>query len=545
VLLHLRRPAEALASLEQALTLREDHSDAHYNRGIALRALGEPAAAVASFDKALALRPDHADAHYNRGIALRDLKRLDAAIAGFDRALALNGDHRYAFCAMADAALAACDWSRTAVLAAELENHVVQQRSFIAPFTLLEYGSAPSLHLQCARTAAADKLPAVPLPSGGSVQPRQRLRIAYLSADFYRHATAFLMAELFELHDRSRFEIIGISFGADDGSDMRARLTKAFDQFHDVRSWSDREVAQLLRDLDVAIAVDLKGHTQDARLGILAHRGAPIQVSYLGYPGTTGADFIDYVIADKTVLPFDEQPFYTEKIVHLPDCYQVNDSKRPIAPREPTRLDAGLPEHGFVFCCFNNSYKIAPPVFEIWMRLLRDIDGSVLWLLHDNEAARQNLMREAAVRAVDPERLVFAGRLELAEHLARHRLADLFLDTLPYNAHTSASDALWAGLPLLTCCGASFAGRVATSLLRAAGLADLATRDLGEYEALALRLARDPRELRAVRDRLAANRSTCALFDTDRFRGRIEAAYRMMWDLRSRGESPRSFSVEA
>jgi protein O-GlcNAc transferase len=300
----------------------------------------------------------------------------------------------------------------------------------------------------------------------------------------------------------------------------------------------------LLNELHIDIAIDLKGYTQDARSGILAHRPAPIQVSYLGYPGTMGADFIDYVIADKTVLPFDQQPFYAEKIVHLPDCYQVNDSRREIAARTPTRREAGLPHEGFVFCCFNNNYKITPPVFDVWMRLLGTVAGSVLWLLQDNSDAKENLCKEAAVRGIDPARLVFAGRLEHEEYLARYRLADLFVDTLPYNAHTTAGDALWAGLPLLTCGGASFVGRVATSLLYAAGLPELATRDLGEYEALALRLATDAPLLRGLRHRLAQNRATCPLFDTDRFRRQIESAYTTMWELQQRGESPRSFSVE-
>jgi predicted O-linked N-acetylglucosamine transferase (SPINDLY family) len=352
------------------------------------------------------------------------------------------------------------------------------------------------------------------------------------------------MTRLFELHDRARFEILGISFGPDDNSDMRARLVRAFDQFHDVQSESDLDVAKLLNELQVDIAVDLNGHTRYARPGILAHRPAPVQASYLGYPGTMGAAFIDYVIADKVVLPFDQQPFYTEKIVHLPECYQVNHSDRKIAARTPRRQEAGLPHEGFVFCCFNNSYKIAPPVFDVWMRLLRAVEGSVLWLVQDNSGAVQNLRKEAAARGIDPERVVFAGRVGMEEYLARYRLADVFLDTLPYNAHGTASDALWMGLPVLTCGGAAFAGRVATSLLHAARVPELATSDLAEYEALALRLASDAPLLRGIRHRLERNRSTCPLFDTDRFRRHIENAYTTMWEIQQRGESARSFAVE-
>jgi protein O-GlcNAc transferase len=371
------------------------------------------------------------------------------------------------------------------------------------------------------------------------------VRIAYLSADFHRHATAYLMAELFERHDRSRFEIIGVSFGVDDKSEMRKRLVAAFDQFYDVRRKSDEEVAKLLHDRQVDIAIDLKGYTTDSRPGFLAYRPTPIQASYLGFPGTMGAEFIDYIIADETVVPFEHQPFYAEKIVHLPDCYQVNDTKRKIAERMPTRQEVELPEEGCVFCCFNNNWKITPEVFGVWMRLLHAVEGSVLWLLGDNESAERNLRKEAQARGIDPARLVFAGRLPLEDHLARHRLADLFLDTLPYNAHTTASDALWVGLPVVTRLGESFAGRVAASLLNAIGLPELVTHSIEDYEALALRLAKDPSLLEGYRNRLATNRLTHPLFDTDRFRRHIEAAYLQMWEIWQRGEQPRSFAVEA
>jgi predicted O-linked N-acetylglucosamine transferase (SPINDLY family) len=377
----------------------------------------------------------------------------------------------------------------------------------------------------------------------GETWRHDKLRAAYLSADFHRHATAYLMAELFERHDRSRFEIIGVSFGVDDKSETRKRLVAAFDQFYDVRGKSDEEVAKLLHDLQVDIAIDLKGYTEDARPGILAFRPAPIQASYLGFPGTMGVEFIDYIIADKTVAPFEHQPFYMEKIVHLPDCYQVNDTKRKIAERTPTRQQAELPQQGFVFCCFNNNWKITPDVFGVWMRLLHAVEGSVLWLLGDNESTERNLRMEAQARGIDPVRIVFASRLPLDEHLARHRVADLFLDTLPYNAHTTASDALWAGLPVLTREGTAFAGRVAASLLHAIGLPELVTHSIEDYEALALRLARDPSLLQGYRNRLATNRLTHPLFDTERFRRHIEAAYLQMWEIWQRGEQPRSFAI--
>ena len=424
--------------------------------------------------------------------------------------------------------------------------HVAGKKSIISPFVLLGYSGDPALQLQCARNFVADKIPSRPRPLWtGTTWRHDKVRIAYLSADFHRHATAYLMAELFERHDRSQFEshrrVVRCGM-------TRARCASGSSRhlisFTTSARMSDEEIAKLLHDLQVDIAIDLKGYTRIRGPSILAYRPAPIQASYLGFPGTMGAEFIDYIIADKTVAPFEHQPFYTEKIVHLPHCYQVNDTKRKIAERTPTRQEAGLPEKGFVFCCFNNNWKITPDVFGVWMRLLHAVEGSALWLLGDNESAERNLRKEAQARGIDPARLVFARRLPLDEHLARHRLADLFLDTLPCNAHTTASDALWAGLPVLTREGTSFAGRVAASLLYAVGLPELVTHSTEEYEALALQLAKDPSLLEAYRNRLATNRLTHPLFDTDRFRRHIEAAYLQMWKIWQRGEQPRSFAVE-
>jgi predicted O-linked N-acetylglucosamine transferase (SPINDLY family) len=351
------------------------------------------------------------------------------------------------------------------------------------------------------------------------------------------------MAELIELHDRSRFEVTGVSWGADDKSAMRTRLGKAFDTFIDVASASDLDVARRLRGEEVSIAVDLKGLTGNDRLGIFAHRPAPIQVGYLGYPATVGSSFLDYVLADPVVLPFDQQPHWTERIVHLPDCYQANDRQRALPQPTATRAELGLPARGVVFCSFNNSWKITAQVFDVWMRLLRDTEASVLWLLDDNAAATRSLRREAQARGIDPGRLVFAPRVEPEAHLARHRHADLFLDTLPCNAHTTASDALWMATPLVTCIGSSFAGRVAASLLQAVGLPELVTRSLEDYEALARRLAAEPARLQDIKARLEAGRRTARLFDSERLCRNIEAAYERMWEIKQRGGTPQSFAV--
>ncbi len=354
-----------------------------------------------------------------------------------------------------------------------------------------------------------------------------------------------LMAGLFESHDRDRFETIAVSFGPDDGSALRQRLQVSFDRFVDVRMRGDVEVVALLREMEVDIAVDLKGYTGDMRTGLFTRRCAPLQVSYIGYPGTLALPQLDYIVADRIVLPLDHAQHYSEKVAWLPHCYQPNDNTRQIAQRCPTRAEAGLPESGFVFCCFNNNYKITPAVFDIWMRLLRATPGSVLWLLGDNEAAARNLRREAADRGVDPTRLVFADRADIAEHLARHRLADLFLDTLLYNAHTTASDALWAGLPVLTHLGNAFAGRVGASLLDAVGLPELVTTSLEEYEARALSLAHNPQQLAQLRARLVSNRLTQPLFDTQRSCRHLEAAYTHMWQRYETGMPPESFEVPA
>jgi protein O-GlcNAc transferase len=344
-----------------------------------------------------------------------------------------------------------------------------------------------------------------------------------------------LTASLFEAHDKSRFEITAISFGPDDNSNIRSRIKRACDHFVDVRHNSDQEVAELIRRREIDIAVDLMGFVKNNRLNIFARRPAPIQVNYLGYPGTMRASYIDYILADSTVIPSEHIKFYAEEVIRLPETYQINDSLRAIASRMPSRSECGLPEKAFVFCCFNNNYKIMPEIFDIWMRLLRVKQDSVLWLLDANAAAVANLRQQAERRGITSQRLIFAPKMTLADHLARYRQADLFLDTLPVNAHTTASDALWAGVPVLTCLGATFAGRVAASLLNAAGLKEMVTRSLDEYEALALKLADDSSALAAVRQRLASQGATCALFDTGRVTRQIEAAYVMMWERYQKG----------
>jgi len=541
---HLSRREEAIAQYKKALAIKPDYVRAHINCGDVLAELDRYEAAIVAYDAALALRPNDAEVLAKRGDIFVLLRRYAEAFASFEAALSADPDNDRAFSGLAGCANTACDWTRTASVDRELPARIAKDR-FIHPFAFLGYNSDPTLQLACAERYARNQVPVRLTPLWTNRTWRNpKIKIAYVCTGFHTHPTAHLMTELIEVHDRSRFEILGVSLGPDDKSEFRARLIRAFDQFYDVRGKSDREVAKQLYEMQVDIAVDCSGYISDARPGIFALRPAPIQVNYLAYPGTLGTNSFDYVIADPTVLPFDQQPFYTEKIVHLPDCYQPNDSKRAIAVRTPTREDAGLPASGFVFCCFNNNYKITAPIFDIWMRLLNDVEDSVLWLFSDRELAESNLRREAAARGIDPLRLVFAHRVPLENHLARHRLADLFLDTLPYNAHTTTSDALWAGLPVVTCCGQSFAGRVAASLLRAIGMPELVTNDLESYEKLALQLASAPLLLKDLRNRLRRNRLSCPLFDTDRYRRNIETAYYTMWKRWQSNQAPASFAVK-
>ncbi|HKA38790.1 MAG TPA: tetratricopeptide repeat protein [Burkholderiales bacterium] len=537
------RVEEALAVFLEAAKLDPHSLEANSNVGNVLGDLGRYDEAIPYLQGALAMQPGLADTHFNLGVALQSLKRHDEAIGSLRNALELAPRSAYTLSYLLWNEMSTCSWRELNARMDALRSQLPEVPA--APFTFLAVSHSAEEQRDCATLHVREKIPARPAPLWQEARYRhKKIRLAYLSADFREHPVAQLTAGLFERHDRARFEVFGISYGPDDRSAMRRRLTQGFDRFVDVLRLSDAGAAGAVRELEADIAIDLQGHTTGSRPGILAHRPAPVQVSYLGYPGTSGADFIDYVIADAFVVPAEQERFFSEQIVHLPDCFQVNDQQRVSPASAPTRAAEGLPEIGFVFCCFNNSYKLNPWMFDIWMRLLREVPGSVLWLREESAMAGRNLRNEARARAVDPARIVFARRLPaLADHLARHRLADLFLDTLPYNAHTTASDALAAGLPLLTCAGSAYAGRVAGSLLRTIGLPELITGSLKDYEALALKLARDSRLHRELRSRLERNLATSPLFDTDRFRRHIEAAYTTMWERAERGEKPQAFAV--
>jgi protein O-GlcNAc transferase len=522
VLLALNRGDEALADYDRAIGLRASFADAFVNRGNAFMAGKCPDRAIASYDEALALAPANVLAHKNRGCALLAMDRLDEALASHRHAAKLAPRSALAAGEVRNLQARMCLWTEAgdgspAPLGAGDDA--------IPPFYMLSAEDDPRRQLQCAEIWTAKE--------HGSARPagfrprssRNKIRIGYFSADFHDHATMHLLARIFELHDRDRFEVHAFSYGPDVRDAVRQRLLDNVDAFHEVGHLDDAAVAELARSKAIDLAIDLKGHTRDGRSGIFAHRAAPVQVNYLGYPGSMGADFIDHIIADRLVIPVDAQAQYSEKIAYLPNCYQPNDDRREIASRLFSHSELGLPESGFVFCCFNNNYKITRREFDIWARLLGRVEGSVLWLLRDNRWAEGNLRREMEARGIAPDRLVFAERMASADHLARHRHADLFLDTFDVNAHTTASDALWSGLPVVTKLGSSFAARVAGSLLHALDMPELVTETTGDYERLALDLATDPAKLAAVKVKLAGNRLATPLFGAAQYTRDIEALY--------------------
>jgi protein O-GlcNAc transferase len=575
----LARPEEALGSYERALALKPNYAQAHAQRGHVLRELRRLDESLASYGQALALEPGYAEAHLNLGILLHQLERVPEGLESMQRALQLRPDHVESHVALGNAlmrlhrpedardhyaralALAPqrdwlygnwlharahlCDWRDFAQDLAQLLREIELGRRVILPFYALSLTDAPDRQREAAQTFVNARYPAsLSMPALRPRSPDGKVRLGYYSADFHEHATAQLTAGLFEHHDRTRFELTAFSFGPARQDETRQRLAAAFDRFVDVRAESDRNVALLSRQLEIDIAIDLKGFTAEARAGIFAHRAAPVQASYLGYPGTMGASYMDYLIADPMLIPPGSQRGYSEKIAYLPHSYQANDRRRPIAERSFSREELGLPAEGFVFCCFNNSYKITPESFDIWMRILTRTPGSVLWLLTDSAITASNLRMEAAARGVEGARLVFADRLPTAEHLARHRAANLFLDTLPYNAHTTASDALWAGLPVLTRRGESFAGRVAASLLAAVSLPELITTTSEAYETLAIELASKPDRLAEHRGTLDRSRLTMPLFDTELFTRHLEDAYAQMHERSRRGLDPEHLYIQ-
>jgi predicted O-linked N-acetylglucosamine transferase (SPINDLY family) len=542
----LMRPDEALASYNQVIAFKPDFAEAFVNRGAVLQELKRLDDALASYDKAIDLKSDFADAFLNRGNVLKELKRLDDALASYDKAIALKPDYDFLYGTKIHTQMHLCDWIDIKLQLNKIKEFIEKECKAAPPFAILGLFDDLEIELKASRIYVNQKYPTSSIINDLKTQNQGgKIRIGYYSADFHNHATSVLMAELFEAHDAQKFELYGFSFGDNKLDELRIRVSRGFDYFFDVSKNSDQEIARMSRDFCIDIAVDLKGFTQDCRMGIFAERAAPLQISYLGYPGTSAAPYFEYLVADEILIPLESRKYYSEKIIYMPHSYQVNDSKRNISPKLFTRQDLGLPEIGFVFCCFNNNYKIMPETFDIWMRLLKKVSGSVLWLLEDNPTAAKNLRKEAVLRGVEPARLVFAPRMKLDEHLARHRCADLFIDTLPYNAHTTASDALWAGLPVLTQMGQSFAARVGASLLNAMDLPELITNTQEEYECKAIELANDPLRLTHIKKKLEQNRETSPLFNGRLFARHIEAAYQEIHRRHLNGEKPDHIDVKS
>lgn len=567
------RPREAINILQSAIKLKPDYADAYNNLGNAFRATGNTDKAIAYYEHTLTLQPNHARANYNLGMikkaqgkkgdAIVYLERASAcdaayadphremgnilldfdlrgeAIESFARAVAIDPRDTYSLSTKMHQQAQICDWDGVAQDTQLIPSLGLSGSSAI-PWTMLSFEDAPERHrLRSERRIQLSVRKAERHRFDPPTARPDKLRIGYFSSDINQHAVMSLARRMIELHDRNRFEICAFSYGDKDSSEFQS----LFDRFYDVQKLDDEEIVTLARKVGVDIAIDLNGHTKGWRPDIFAQGAAPVQMSYLGYPGTTGADFIDYIIADKVIIPNEQRQHYSESVLYLPDCYQANDNQRLIADLSLSRTDVGLPEHGFVFACFNSSYKITVEEFDIWMRLLANVDGSVLWLYRNNDLAVQNLRKQADKRGMDSNRLIFAENMEAEKHLARHRLAGLFLDTFNVNAHTTASDALWAGLPVLTRMGKGFSARVAGSLLHAIGLPELAVNTSEAYETMALDLATNPEKLADVKKRLAENRLTKALFDTESFVHHVEAGYDAAYDHFLHGREPQDIVV--
>jgi protein O-GlcNAc transferase len=529
---------------KKALKIKKEYPSAHNNMGNALQDMDDLEGAIDSYKQAIKLKPNFAKAYNNLGTALQNKGNIIAAIESYSKAFKLNPKDHIPFFQKVHQQSHICDW----VKIKEDQNLISKLGLYdqpIEPFCFLPIEDTPERHKAQTEIYAKKKHKQTQLPLSPHLRRnRKRLRIGYFSTDFKQHPVSYLLARVIETHDRNCFEIYGYSLGPVKDDQMRRRLIKAFDVFQDVKNMSDQNVALLARRDEIEIAIDLTGYTQGNRSGIFAYRAAPIQINYLGFPGTMGVDFIDYIIADQNLIPSENQKFYSEKPIYLPHHFQAQDDTLSIADHTPSRSELSLPEHGFVFCGINNSYKISPSEFDIWMRLLKNIDGSVLWLLESNEWVKKNLCREAINRGISSDRLVFTYRVTKEKYLSQFRQADLFLDTFTYNAGATASNALWAGLPVLTKLGKSYTARMAGSLLTSLGLPDLITKSELEYEELALQLGTDPKRLSAIRQRLSDNRLSKPLFNTELFTKHLEEGYRQAYQNYLDYEKPKIIYVK-
>lgn len=537
----------AARCFERVLSAYEDYPNIYYDLIYTTYWKRAYTRTVELCDTALNKTPDVVYFWFMKGYAYREQRLYPQAIESFEKAAEIDPHYPELLGILFGLKTKIGDWNNLTDLTEQMITSMDARYPIAAPFDFIAACDAPQQQLYCAesyvqRNGFIEK-PLTTERFDFTEQIQSRIKVAYVSADFYNHATAILMAELFEVHNKERFEIYAYSYGENIEDEWRIRLRNAFEHFYEVSDWDDKSIAEHIQVHNISIVIDLKGYTTHSRTGIFSYRPAPIQINYIGFPGTMGASFIDYIIADNTLIPPHLEKFYSEKIIRLPHTYQPNDRHRIIGNTVPTRAEVGLPESGFVYCCFNNPYKVMPETFSVWMRILQAVPDSVLWLLKDEPETEANLKRQASMAGVDASRLIFAERRSIPEHLARHMLADLFLDTLPYNAHTTTSDALWTGLPVLTCMGQSFASRVAASLLNACGLTELITESRADYEKLAIKLARHPTKLATIRAKLIANRDKHPLFDTVRYAKNLETALETIIRLANDNKPPESFTV--
>jgi len=520
--------SEAINSIKSAISLRSSYAEAYNNLGTIYLKLKDFEKALINFTLAKNLKVDYFDAVYNLASTFLELKKYNESIENFNLAKEINSDADFLISNLIHAKLSICDWENLKDLKNELENKNSLNKKSSTPFNLLGIFDNPKMHLECSNAF---------INSNFKVNNfyifekkiKNKIKVGYFSSDYYNHATMYLIAELFEQHDKKTFETYGFSFGPKKKDFMKGRAINALDKFFNVEEQSDFEIVKLARKQNLDIAIDLKGHTQNSKMGIFFSKVAPIQCSYLGYPGTAGGSFIDYLIADKVVIPDDQRKFYSEKIIYMPDSYQVNDGKRLISKKPMFRKDFNLPENSFVFCNFNSNWKILPEIFETWINILDKVKNSVLWLLEDNKDASENLLKFSKSKNFDIKRIIFAKKLPNDQHLARLQLANLSLDTFPYGAHTTASDALYVKLPLITLIGKSFQTRVGSSLLKCLKLEELITKSLIEYTDKAVEIALNKKKYFEIKDKLINNHKITKLFDSISFAKNIEKAYKIIF----------------
>jgi predicted O-linked N-acetylglucosamine transferase (SPINDLY family) len=535
----LQRYADALRDFDIAIELNPRYYEAFNNRGNTLHALRQQELALKNYDESIRLNALYPDAHHNRANLLREMQRYEAALKDFDTVLTLRPNYPYVLGQQLATKMNLCEWSNYDKSLFEVCRRIEAGEQACLPFVALSLVDEPVVHKKAAHIWADNNHPTQKFESViRTSSNNHKIKLGYFSADFHEHATMYLMAELLEVHNRERFEIIGFSFGPKIEDQMRRRAELAFSSFYDVRAMSDKDVASLARGLQIDIAVDLKGYTLDSRTSIFSYRAAPIQVSFLGFPGTMAVNYIDYIIADEIVIPKGNEIYYSEKIAYLPHSYQVNGSGRKKAQSNLSRRDWGLPENVFTYCCFNNNYKITPQIFDVWMRILMQVEGSVLWLLEESERVIENLKLRARENGVNPDRIIFAKKVSSDIHLERQCLADLFLDTFPYNAHTTASDALWVGLPILSVPGKSFASRVSASLLHELNLSELIAKDINDYEQIAIDYGNNFKDINLVRQKILERSRTSTLFDSKKFSRGIEGLYEKMYSRFLDGKPP-------